>query len=139
MAEPEEYLPNNSGWRTEESQRPLKWQQTLQQQSHKFQALRDWNWFQSAPTSPWGFNPMCPVSSYGGTDYVQQRCSGRFYGAACTEANMSAVHMSSEADSRCVFFWLLEEHKSICAACLLPVRGIVRLLHWPYFPNISLL
>ncbi|MCI4375120.1 hypothetical protein PGIGA_G00105550 [Pangasianodon gigas] len=77
MAEPEGCPPSNSGWPTQEAPlRPPNLQQTPQQQPHKFQALRDWNWFQSAPTSPWGLNPMCPINSYGGPAYVQHHYPG---------------------------------------------------------------
>ncbi|KAF4083606.1 hypothetical protein AMELA_G00143990 [Ameiurus melas] len=54
---------SNSGWPTREA--PPNLQQTPQQQSHAFQALRDWTWFQSAPISPWGPSPVCPGSGYG--------------------------------------------------------------------------
>lgn len=84
MSGPERYPPSNSDWSIQEPpQRPPNLQQTSQQESHKFQALRDWNWFQSAPTSPWG-----TVRSYGGTGYVHHHC-----------ADMSAEHMASDAVS----------------------------------------
>ncbi|TSZ40546.1 Nuclear fragile X mental retardation-interacting protein 1 [Bagarius yarrelli] len=65
MAESERYSPSNSGW--------PNLQQATQQQ-YKFQALKDWNWFQTSPTSPWSPNPRCPFSSHSGP--VQHRSTG---------------------------------------------------------------
>ncbi|XP_017337979.1 nuclear fragile X mental retardation-interacting protein 1 isoform X3 [Ictalurus punctatus] len=70
MAEPEGRSLSDSGWSTQEVP------PNLQQQSHGFQALRDWNWFQSAPISPWGPNPMCPVRSSGSPGYGQHHGLG---------------------------------------------------------------
>ncbi|XP_053355563.1 nuclear fragile X mental retardation-interacting protein 1 [Clarias gariepinus] len=52
---------------------------THQHQLQNFQALRDWNWFQSVPTSPWGSNPVCPASSYRDPDYVPQQPGYHFH------------------------------------------------------------
>ncbi|XP_060774189.1 nuclear fragile X mental retardation-interacting protein 1 isoform X2 [Neoarius graeffei] len=79
MAEPNRFPPSNSGWPTQQAPlNPPVLQHTPQQQSHKFQALRDWNWFHSAVTSPWAPTPMYPVSSCSGPGYVQHHSSG-FY------------------------------------------------------------
>ncbi|XP_046724976.1 nuclear fragile X mental retardation-interacting protein 1 isoform X2 [Silurus meridionalis] len=71
MAESEGCLQSDSSWLAQEA--PLNLQQTMQQQSHTFQALRDWNWFHSAPTNPW---PPNPVSSGGAPAYVQHYSFG---------------------------------------------------------------
>lgn len=94
MAEPEGGSPNNSGWPPGEAPlRPPNLHETsAQQHSHRFQALKDWNWFQSVSTSPWGSSPMCPVRSYGGTGYVPHHSAGRFHAAACTGLDMFIVH-----------------------------------------------
>lgn len=112
MVEPKGFLPSNSSWLTQEAPlNPPILQQTPQQQSHKFQALRDWNWFQSALTSPWDLNPVCPVSSYGGPGYVHHH-SGRFHAVARTGAGMSTVHVANGADSHVIALHFFISHQT---------------------------
>ncbi|KAF5887207.1 nuclear fragile X mental retardation-interacting protein 1 isoform X1 [Clarias magur] len=74
MAEPDGCSRSDLGQSTQEPPRNLHI--IHQHPSQNFQALRDWNWFQSVPTSPWGPNPVCPANSYRGPGYVPQQRPG---------------------------------------------------------------